>query len=90
MVTVGDMGFLQYVRQFTANRPNCEYLECLQQTAAAASIFDFLASEEEKDVSTRWDKELCRNTRSIKARLSSATFFGYHSAYNQGFSAMIR
>jgi len=74
MVTVGDIqAFLQYVRQFTqpivqiANISNV-----LQQTAAAAErIFDFLASEEEKNVSVESPQNgaLVEIPKSIKGKV---------------------
>ena len=83
MVTVGDIqAFLQYVRQFTqpivqiANISNV-----LQQTAAAAErIFDFLASEEEKDVSIEMGQKgaLVEIPESIKGKVEFRHVrFGY-------------
>jgi len=83
MVTVGDIqAFLQYVRQFTqpivqiANISNV-----LQQTAAAAErIFDFLASEEEKDVSIEMGQKgaLVEIPESIKGKVEFRhVCFGY-------------
>jgi len=83
MVTVGDIqAFLQYVRQFTqpivqiANISNV-----LQQTAAAAErIFDFLASEEEKDVSIEMGQKgaLAEIPESIKGKVEFRHVrFGY-------------
>ncbi len=83
MVTVGDIqAFLQYVRQFTqpivqiANISNV-----LQQTAAAAErIFDFLASEEEKDVSIEMGQKgaLAEIPESIKGKVEFRhVCFGY-------------
>lgn len=83
MVTVGDIqAFLQYVRQFTqpivqiANISNV-----LQQTAAAAErIFDFLASEEEKNVSVESPQNgaLVEIPKSIKGKVEFRHVrFGY-------------
>jgi ATP-binding cassette subfamily B protein len=79
MVTVGDIqAFLQYVRSFTqpvtqvANISNV-----LQQTAAAAErIFDFLASEEEKQ-----DEAAAEVPREIEGRVE---FRHVHFGYVQG------
>jgi ATP-binding cassette subfamily B multidrug efflux pump len=79
MVTVGDIqAFLQYVRSFTqpvtqvANISNV-----LQQTAAAAErIFDFLASEEEKQ-----DEAAAEVPREIEGRVE---FRHVHFRYVQG------
>lgn len=83
MVTVGDIqAFLQYVRQFTqpivqiANISNV-----LQQTAAAAErIFDFLASEEEENVSVESPQNgaLVEIPKSIKGKVEFRHVrFGY-------------
>ena len=83
MVTVGDIqAFLQYVRQFTQPIVQIAIISnVLQQTAAAAErIFDFLASEEEKDVSIEMGQKgaLAEIPESIKGKVEFRhVCFGY-------------
>ena len=83
MVTVGDIqAFLQYVRQFTQPIVQIAIISnVLQQTAAAAErIFDFLASEEEKDVSIEMGQKgaLVEIPESIKGKVEFRhVCFGY-------------
>ena len=83
MVTVGDIqAFLQYVRQFTQPIVQIAIISnVLQQTAAAAErIFDFLASEEEKDVSIEMGQKgaLAEIPESIKGKVEFRHVrFGY-------------